>query len=61
MRASQAFEQQIHRIHELLDGTGAEVTWDDHIPDPNNPSQQRQRDVTIIRDGKLTLVECRDR
>jgi hypothetical protein len=35
------------------------VTWDDHIPDPDNPSQSRQIDVTIRRDGKLTLVECR--
>jgi hypothetical protein len=59
MKKSKAFEQQIHRIHELLDGSGAEVVWNDHIPDPDNPSQPRQIDVTIRRDGKLTHVECR--
>jgi len=26
---------------------------------PDNPSQPRQIDITIKRDGKLTLVECR--
>jgi hypothetical protein len=35
------------------------VTWGDHILDLDNPSQQRQIDITIRRDGKLTLVECR--
>lgn len=60
MKDSDAFEQQIHRIYELLLGSGAEVTWDDHIPDPDNPRQPRQIDVTIKRDGKLTLVECRE-
>lgn len=60
MRDSKAFEQKTHRIHELLEGSGAVVTWDDHIPDPDNPSQPRQIDITISRDGKLTLVECRD-
>ena len=59
MRDSKAFEQLIHRIHELLEDSGVEVTWDDHIPDPDNPSQRRQIDITIRRDGKLTLVECR--
>lgn len=58
---SEAFEQQIHQIHELLEDAGADVTWDDRIPDPDNPSQPRQIDVTIRRDGKLTLVECRHR
>jgi Restriction endonuclease len=61
MKNSEAFEQQIHRIHELLEGSGADVTWNDHVPDPDNPSQQRQIDVSIKRDGKLTLVEGRDR
>jgi hypothetical protein len=60
MKESEAFEQQIHRIYELLEGSGAEVTWNVHIPDSDNPSQQRQIDITIRRDGKLTLVECRD-
>lgn len=54
-----AFEQLIHRIHELLEGSGADVVWNDRIVDPDNPAQQRQIDVTIKRDGNLTLVECR--
>lgn len=60
MKTSKAFEQEIQRIYELLLGSGAEVTWDKHIPDPDNPTQLRQIDVTISRNGKLTLVECRD-
>jgi Restriction endonuclease len=56
----EAFEQQIQRIYELLLDSGAEVTWDDHIPGPDNQAQARQIDVSIRRDGKLTLVECRD-
>lgn len=60
MRDSEAFEQHIHRIHDLLEGSSAEVIWNDHLPDPDNPAQQRQIDVSIKRDGKLTLVECRD-
>jgi hypothetical protein len=59
VKQSARFEQQIHRIHELLDGEGAVVTWDDHIPDPDNPSQLRQIDITIRRNGNLTMVECR--
>jgi hypothetical protein len=59
LRTSDAFEQQIRRICELLTDSGAEVTWNDHIPDPDNPAQSRQIDVTIKRDGALTLVECR--
>lgn len=59
MRASDLFEQQIHRIHELLEGSGAEVTWNDRISDPDNLSQGRQIDVTIKNGGNLTIVECR--
>jgi hypothetical protein len=58
-KASETFEQQIHRIYDLLQGAGVEVTWNDHVPDPDNPSQARQIDITIRREGKLTLVECR--
>ncbi len=61
MKNSDAFEQRIHRIYELLEGSGVDVTWNDHVPDPDNPSQQRQIDVSIKRNGMLTLVECRDR
>ena len=53
MKPSKSFEQQIHRVYEFLEGSGAQVTWDDHIPDPDNPSQPRQIDITIKRDGKL--------
>lgn len=60
MKRSDAFERQIHRIHELLEQSGATVTWNDHFPDPDNPGQMRQSDVTIRRGDHLTLVECRD-
>jgi len=59
LKASDSFELQIQRIYELLTDSGAEVTWNDHIPDPDNPKQPRQIDVTIKRNGALTLVECR--
>jgi hypothetical protein len=59
MKASEAFEQKIHRIYELVAELGADVSWDDHVPDPDNPAQQRQIDVAIRRNGELTLVECR--
>jgi hypothetical protein len=58
-KKSEAFEQQIHRLHELVEGNDAEVTWNDHIPDPDNPAQPRQIDITIKRGDDLTLVECR--
>lgn len=61
MKASDVFEEKIKRIHDLLVGSGAEVKWNDRIPDPDNPSQARQIDVTIRRPGNLTLVECRQR
>jgi hypothetical protein len=53
------FERQVERIHQLLEVEGSTVTWDDHITDPDSPSQPRQIDVSIRRDGSLTLVECR--
>jgi hypothetical protein len=56
---STAFEQRVERIHHLLEGEDAVVTWNDHIPDPDNPSQPRQIDVTIRRGEALTIVECR--
>ena len=52
-------ERQVERIHQLLEVEGSTVTWNDHIPDPDNPSQPRQIDVSIRRGGLLTLVECR--
>ncbi len=59
LKASDKFEQQIQRVHELIEGTDADVTWNDRIPDPDNPEQSRQIDVSIRKNGKLTLVECR--
>lgn len=58
-KKSEKFELQIHRIHELLEQEGSEVTWNDKIPDPDNIEQPRQIDITVKRDGKLTLIECR--
>jgi Restriction endonuclease len=50
---------KIERLHQLLESEDSVVTWDDRIPDPDNPTQPRQIDVTIRRGGRLTLVECR--
>ena len=58
-QASTAMEQQVERIKRLLEPDGSKVTWNEKIPDPDNPKQPRQIDVTIRRDGKLTHVECR--
>lgn len=59
MNSSEKFEKQIHRIHELIEQEGSDVTWNDRIPDPDNPEQVRQIDISIKRDGNLTLIECR--
>src|ERR1700682_3606049 len=59
METPESLERQIYRIHELLERSHDDVTWNDHIPDPDNPIQPRQIDITIRRDGKLTIVECR--
>lgn len=58
-KASDNFEKQVERIHSLLDGENSVVTWNDRLPDPDNPSQPRQIDVSIRRDDALTVVECR--
>jgi hypothetical protein len=57
--ASDNFEKFVHRVHELIETPNAQVVWNDHVPDPDNPRQPRQIDVSIRRDGRLTLVECR--
>jgi len=57
--ASKKFEKQIKRIHDLIEQPGSRVTWNDHIPDPDNPVQPRQIDITINRDNSLTIIECR--
>jgi Restriction endonuclease len=56
---SDLFEQQIERIHRLLEESDASVTWNDRVPDPDNPDQARQIDILIELDGKVTHVECR--
>lgn len=57
--ASDNFEKRIQRIHDLIEQPDSEIIWNDRIADPDTPNQQRQIDVSIRRDGKLTLVECR--
>ena len=59
METPESLEQQIHRIHELLERSHENVTWNDHIPDPDNPEQLRQIDITIRRNGIFTIIECR--
>ncbi|MBW2045588.1 MAG: restriction endonuclease [Deltaproteobacteria bacterium] len=59
MQLSENFEKQIKRIHDLIEQKGSEITWNDKIPDPDNLSQPRQIDITIKRENKLTLIECR--
>lgn len=55
----QEFEQKIALIETLLSKDGAKVKWSEKIPDPDNPTQLRQIDVTIRRGKQLTIVECR--
>lgn len=59
--ASDRFEQLVQRIHELIEQPGSLVTWDDRVADPDNPAQSRQIDVTVRRDSRLTIIECRFR
>lgn len=56
---SDNFEKQIKRIHDLIEQPDSEIIWNDRILDPDNPKQSRQIDVSIKREGALTLVECR--
>lgn len=56
---SEEFEKRISRIYDVLKQPGTKVTWNDRIPDPDNPDQQRQVDITLVRKKKRTLVECR--
>jgi hypothetical protein len=59
METPEALERQVHRIHELLVRSHHDVTWNDHIRDPDNPEQLRQIDITIRRNEELTIIECR--
>jgi hypothetical protein len=38
-KQSSAFEHQIERIHQLLEGELSTVIWNEKIPDPDNPDQ----------------------
>lgn len=58
-KKSDDFEKQIYRIHKLLEDTASEIIWTDKIPDPDNPDQNRQIDISIKNGDKLTLIECR--
>ncbi len=58
-KESDDFEIFISRIHELLEGQDAEVIWDDKIADPDNPSQNRQIDISVRKDNFLNIIECR--
>jgi hypothetical protein len=60
-KESDNFEKQITRIHEFLEGSNADVTWNEKIPDPDNPSQPRQIDFTIKNSESFTMGECRFR
>lgn len=56
---SDELEQLAVRIHKLIEPTGAIVTWNQHIPDPDTGSL-RQIDGIIEREGKTVHIECRD-
>jgi hypothetical protein len=59
MSKDKEFERLIERVYKLLIDKGSEVKWNDKIPDPDNPKQSRQIDITIRRDNLITHVECR--
>lgn len=58
-KPSKSFEKQVKRIISTLEKTGANIKWNDHVRDPDNPKQKRQVDITIKNDDVLTIVECR--
>jgi hypothetical protein len=57
---STEFEQLTSRIIAQMVASGANVLWNDRIPDPDNPNQLRQVDVTIVRQGRKSHIECRN-
>ena len=50
---AEKFEKQIKRIHDALVQDHAEVKWNDKIPDPDNPKQLRQIDITVKKNGEI--------
>ncbi len=55
------FENQIHRITELLERHNSKVILDHKIPDPDNPEQPRQIDIYVENENGKIHIECRDR
>lgn len=53
------FEKLIKRIHDVLVQDYGDVKWNDKIPDPDNPKQLRQIDITVRINDKLIIIECR--
>ena len=45
----------VARIHQTLESSGSQVEWNEHIADPIDDGGTRQIDVTIRRDGWVTL------
>ena len=60
-KKSDEFEFMIARIHEILESENANVEWNDKVPDPDNPSQLRQIDVSVRNGRMFNIIECRDR
>ena len=56
---SDELEKLAVRIHRLIEPTGAIVTWNEHISDPDT-GRLRQIDGIIEREGKTVHIECRD-
>lgn len=59
-RRGAAFDLLVTHIEKRLQAQGSTVTWLDQTLDPGDPSEPRAIDITIQRDGRLTLVEIRD-
>ncbi|MDP3269797.1 MAG: restriction endonuclease [Legionella sp.] len=56
---AEKFELMVSQVISLLEGENANVSWNEKILDPDNPSQTRQIDVLVIKDDLMTLIECR--
>ena len=59
MSPSQRFERLIEHLHLLSESEAVDVSWNQHIPDPDNLAQQRQIDILVRRGDHVTHVECR--
>ena len=53
------FEHQVKKIHDVLVQNHGTVTWNEKIPDPDNPKQSRQIDIAVRIHEKLIHIECR--